>query len=209
MKTTLLILSLFTFTHSLYAQDSHPRKKEVKTEEETSPAAASAMSTAHLDLMGGAVIPVGDISDVAKTRFGYGAQFLFAATPQFHIGAFYETSKGEIKNSEDLEVPVDLRFSYYGLVGQFYFDSTVYFQLKAGLSSIEASASVSGVNVAFTADEHPLIIGAGLGLNLPMTGALSFAPYAGIIHSFKKGEGTNEIDAYNMIEVMAALRFNF
>ena len=186
MKKSLLLLS-FIFVTSVSAQT-----KDVELYTPT----PSYPSIAHVDILAGLTIPTGDQMDNVDSRFGMGAQLLFDATSAFSIGAYYNTSNGEINNTN-----VDMRLSYYGVVAQYKMTPMFYSQFKAGFSTI----SVDGGSTTVTIDENPFTISAGLGLELPISGMFSFAPYASYTHSFEK----DTVDSYGLVDIMASLRFKF
>lgn len=198
MKSILIATSL------LMSLTAFGQEGDVKLSNEGQVARASATSM-HADLMVGAAIPTGDIGDAIDTRFGYGANFLVDVTPMMSLGAFVSTNSGEINDIDDLT----LRLTYYGLVTHIKMNQNLFFQGKVGLSSLKVKNDAGAGSVSDTYDENPFILGAGIGAEFPITMNMSFAPVVSYTHSFKTGDGANEVDSYGLVEAMAALRFNF
>ena len=209
MKSLLIVACLLT-SFSLKAQDTLRNKRILKTypatdEVEENKASNTPSKNLHIDLMAGTATPSGGNVKGLKTRLGVGAQVLANATPDFLIGAFLTTNNGEIKSDSRAE----FRMTYYGLVTQYKFNETFFFQGRAGLSSLKLSLNAPSLSASIKANENPFIASAGFGAEFPINEVASFAPFASFTHSFKAGSGDDEVLAYNLIEVVAALRFNF
>ena len=161
----------------------------------------------HFDLLAGYSSPVDSPSSYIDGGLQIGGQFFYSLGQSFNIGIFYTSSSNDLIKYTF----INTRLQYYGIAVQYFLPiQYLFFQVKAGYSTLSASASFLGESYNFRSSKHPFISSAGAGVDLPISSVFSFVPSVGYIRSFKCASGTNEeIPSYGVVEGLAAVRFNF
>jgi hypothetical protein len=211
MKIFITLVFLFSITFVARANNYSPeelkqlgdqiRSERLKNEIEASKAKF------HFDLQFGYSSPLNSLSNYVNSGLEIGGQVFYSLDQNFNLGIFYTSSSNDLKKYTF----INTRFQYYGFAVQYYLPiQYLFLQVKAGFSTLSASAKFFSETYNFRSTKHPFISSIGAGIELPISSVLSFVPLVSYIRSFKCASGTNEeIPSYGFVEGLVALRFNF
>lgn len=145
--------------------------------------------------------PVGENSSGIPLRFQYEVEGIHALGKQFAVGAFASRNSGPIaKNSS-----IDINFSRLGAEAIFSPTYDTFVDLRSGVGFVSADAKVSGKIVATSDTFHPLFLGLGGGLNIPVVEKITFVPALHYTRFF----GTSDTSEFDMFDVTAGVRMSF
>lgn len=134
-------------------------------------------------------------------RFGFGAEVTHALSKEFAVGGFISRGNGPaIKNSI-----VDYGITQLG--GEAVYNPThdSFFDLRAGIGFLDAKATIGGTTISASSSTHPIFVGPGFGLIVPIMPKLQLAPSLHYVHFFSN----SEVDAFEVFDVMATIRYQF
>jgi hypothetical protein len=192
-----LMLPALLFSFSVFAADAAP-KKEVAT----APAPVAQLKNS-VGLFLGASRPVGENSGNIPLHFDYGVEYTYHLIEGLSVGGFANRSNGPVSTDSVVDIGITrvggeavYTFSHEGFVPTF-------FDLRAGLVFLDASATVAGEKLTASSDSHPLFVGVGAGVVVPVYMGLEAAPSIHYSRSFE----TDTLSEFDIFD--AGISFNY
>lgn len=134
-------------------------------------------------------------------RFAYGLEYAFAVSKEFAIGGFVSRNNGPVSSGSN----IDLAIVRVGAQAIYNPLRDLFIDLRTGVGFISASANLGNSLIVKSDTNHPLFIGPGVGLMIPVMDKIAFSPSMHYTYFFSN----SDIEHFGVIEFTGAVRYQF